>query len=192
MKVHSLSDKEVIHSVWITVKFTAASRRLWLSGLTRYPSNLPTSTTFLPLLQNDLLTAVLPSAPAVLLRWSLLRSNDERGLVLFFFFREEFHKRARLFLEIKLRSCWSKWLCGLRNWSAVVRLLGLRSRIPMEALMSVCCLCCQVEISATGWSLVQRSPTERRVSEGDRESSTWGGCGPLGGCCSMRGGEDIA
>jgi hypothetical protein len=25
-------------------------------------------------------------------------------------------------------------------------------------------VCCQVEVSATGWSLVQRSPTERGVS----------------------------
>ena len=26
--------------------------------------------------------------------------------------------------------------------------------------MSVCCVCCQVEVSATSWSLVQRSPTD--------------------------------
>jgi hypothetical protein len=25
------------------------------------------------------------------------------------------------------------------------------------------CLCCQVEISTTGWSLIQRSPTDYRV-----------------------------
>jgi hypothetical protein len=31
--------------------------------------------------------------------------------------------------------------------------------------------CCQVEVSATGWSLVQRSPTECGVSECDREAS---------------------
>jgi hypothetical protein len=24
----------------------------------------------------------------------------------------------------------------------------------------LCCVCCQVEVSATGWSLVQRSPTD--------------------------------
>jgi hypothetical protein len=41
--------------------------------------------------------------------------------------------------------------------------------------MDVCLLwvlCCQVEVSATGWSLVQRSPTECGVSECDREAST--------------------
>jgi hypothetical protein len=32
--------------------------------------------------------------------------------------------------------------------------------------------CCQVEASATGWSLVQRSPTECGVSECDLEAST--------------------
>jgi hypothetical protein len=26
--------------------------------------------------------------------------------------------------------------------------------------MFLCCVCCQVEVSATGWSLVQRSPTD--------------------------------
>jgi hypothetical protein len=29
-------------------------------------------------------------------------------------------------------------------------------------------VCCQVEVSASGWSLVQRSPTESGVSECDR------------------------
>jgi hypothetical protein len=39
--------------------------------------------------------------------------------------------------------------------------------------MSVCCECCycQVELSASGWSLVQRSPTECGVSECNREAS---------------------
>ena len=33
-------------------------------------------------------------------------------------------------------------------------------------------LCCQVEVSASGWSLFQRSPTECAVSECDFETST--------------------
>jgi hypothetical protein len=37
------------------------------------------------------------------------------------------------------------------------------------SLVSV--VCCLVEVSATGWSLVQRSPTECGVSECDREAS---------------------
>jgi len=32
--------------------------------------------------------------------------------------------------------------------------------------------CCRVEVSASGWSLVQSSPTDCGVSECDREAST--------------------
>jgi len=35
-----------------------------------------------------------------------------------------------------------------------------------------CCGCCQVEVSATGQSLVHRSPTECGMSECDRGTST--------------------
>jgi hypothetical protein len=52
--------------------------------------------------------------------------------------------------------------------------------------MPVCVVCCQVEVSATGRSLVQRSPTECGVSECDRKASKKGrGPGPTGGCCAM-------
>ena len=39
---------------------------------------------------------------------------------------------------------------------------------------------CQVELSATGRSVVQRSPTDCGVSECDREVSIMRGSGPLG------------
>jgi hypothetical protein len=49
-------------------------------------------------------------------------------------------------------------------------------------------LCCQVEVSATGWSLVQRSPTECGVSECDRVASitrkAWPT--PTRGCCAVK------
>jgi hypothetical protein len=38
-------------------------------------------------------------------------------------------------------------------------------------LSVVSVVCCLVEVSATSWSLVQRSPTECSVSECDREAS---------------------
>jgi hypothetical protein len=47
-------------------------------------------------------------------------------------------------------------------------------------------VCCQVEVSATGWSLVQRSPTECGVSECDREASETGGLGPQGAVERLR------
>jgi hypothetical protein len=58
----------------------------------------------------------------------------------------------------------SQWPRGLRRGSATAGLLGLRVRV-------VSIVCCQVEVSASGWSLVQRSPTERGMSECDREAS---------------------
>jgi hypothetical protein len=63
------------------------------------------------------------------------------------------------------------------------RLLGLWVRIPPAVRMPVTCECCQLEISASGWSLVQRNPTECRVSECDREAPmrrTWPKRGLLG------------
>ena len=38
---------------------------------------------------------------------------------------------------------------------------------------------CQLEVSVSGWSLVQRSPTDCAVSECDHDSSIMGGLGPL-------------
>ena len=64
------------------------------------------------------------------------------------------------------RNSRSQWPRGLRRGSAAPRLLGLRVRIPpgqgCQSLVSV--VCCQVEVSASGSSLVQRSPTECGVS----------------------------
>jgi hypothetical protein len=67
-------------------------------------------------------------------------------------------------------SCRSQWPRCLRRGSAAERLLGSWVRIPPGAWMFVSCecLCCQVEISATGRSLVQRSPTDCGVSECDQ------------------------
>jgi hypothetical protein len=58
------------------------------------------------------------------------------------------------------------WVCG-RLFAGIV------GSIPAGAwcLSVVSVVCCQVQVSATGRSLVQRSPTECGVSECDRESS---------------------
>jgi hypothetical protein len=55
----------------------------------------------------------------------------------------------------------SQWPRGLRRRSTAARLLRSLVRIPPGAWMFVVCvMCCQVEVSATSWSLVQRSPTD--------------------------------
>jgi hypothetical protein len=58
---------------------------------------------------------------------------------------------------------------------------------PAAAWMPVSCECCycQVTVTASGWSLVQRSPTECGVSEYDREASTMRRSWPTRVCCAM-------
>jgi hypothetical protein len=68
--------------------------------------------------------------------------------------------------------CRLQWPRGLRRGSTVVRLLGLRVRIPPEhGCLSVSVVYRQVVFSATGRTLVQRSSTECDVSECDRRAS---------------------
>jgi hypothetical protein len=47
-------------------------------------------------------------------------------------------------------------------------------------------VCCQVEVFATSWSLVQRSPTECGVSECDRGASIMRRPWHARGCCAMK------
>ena len=74
----------------------------------------------------------------------------------------------------------SRWPRDVRRGFAAARLLGLWVRIPqghgwMDGCLSlVSVMCCQVEVSIMGRSLVQRSPTERGVSECDLETSSKG------------------
>ena len=78
--------------------------------------------------------------------------------------------------------CRCRWPHGLRRGSAAARLLGLRVRIPLGAWMCVVSVVCyQVEVAASGWSLVQRSPTECGVSECDRGSAKLMRPWPTGG-----------
>jgi hypothetical protein len=67
------------------------------------------------------------------------------------------------------------WPCVPRGESAAAPPLELWVRIPPKSgcLSLVSVVCCQVVVSATGWSLVQRSPTEYSVTECHSEASTW-------------------
>jgi hypothetical protein len=73
-----------------------------------------------------------------------------------------------IFTEITNNSTDSDGRNVLRCGSAPVRLLGLQVRIPLGGMSLVCCV---VEVSANGRSLVRRSPTECGVSECDRGTS---------------------
>jgi hypothetical protein len=78
-----------------------------------------------------------------------------------------------------------QWQRDLRRRSAATRLLKSWVRIPLGAqnLSVVNVVCCQLEVSATIWSLVQRIPTNCGASwcviSKTRE---WRGLVPLGGC----------
>jgi hypothetical protein len=61
---------------------------------------------------------------------------------------------------------------------------GFESRQGRGCLSVVIVACCQVEVSATGQSVVQRSPTDCGVSERDREASIMRRPWPTGGCCA--------
>jgi len=64
-----------------------------------------------------------------------------------------------LFCVANLLLSRSQWPRGLRSSSAATRLLKLWVRIHRgHGCLSV--VCCQVEVSATSWSLVQTSPTD--------------------------------
>jgi hypothetical protein len=59
------------------------------------------------------------------------------------------------------------------------------SRWGQGRLSLVSTACCQVEVSASGWSLVQSSPTECGVSECDSDSSIMRRPWPTTSCCAM-------
>jgi hypothetical protein len=80
----------------------------------------------------------------------------------------------------------SQLLHGVRGGPATHRFLGLRVRIPPGAWMSVVyVVCCHVEVSATVWSLVRRSPTDCGVPEYNREATEVRRPWPTRGCCAM-------
>jgi hypothetical protein len=68
------------------------------------------------------------------------------------------------------------WVFG----RSLTRIVGSNLTGGHGCLSLVSVVCCQVEVSATSWSLVQRSPTECGVSKVcDHETSTKrGGPGP--------------
>jgi len=84
--------------------------------------------------------------------------------------------------HISVRITGEKRLCktsneDLRNLFSpynITSLAGIVGSNPARGLYvsHVSVVCCQVEVSVSGWSLVHRSPTECGVSECDHEPST--------------------
>jgi hypothetical protein len=79
-------------------------------------------------------------------------------------------------------------LCYLTRphiWPFVSCDCGFESRRRHGSLSVVIVVCCQVEVSAWGWSLFQRNPTECGVSQRDREISIKRRPWPTRGCYMM-------
>jgi len=98
--------------------------------------------------------------------------------------------RCRLFPRGDVCSIYScsewpqRWVLG-RSLGGIV---GSNSAGEHGCLSLVSVVCYQVEISASGWSLVQRSPTGCGVYECDRKVSIMRRHWPTRGCCAMGGG----
>jgi hypothetical protein len=74
-----------------------------------------------------------------------------------------------------------------KAWGCERSLAGVAVSNPAGAWMSlVSVVCCQVQVCASGWSLVQRSPTECGVSECDREASIMRRFWPIRGCRAIK------
>jgi hypothetical protein len=79
------------------------------------------------------------------------------------------------------RTVWGVGLRPLAFWDFGFE---FRRREGCMCLPSV--LCYQVDVSASGWSLLHRSPTECGVSECDHEASIKEGPWPTRGCCATK------
>jgi len=65
-------------------------------------------------------------------------------------------------------------------WDCKFESRGVHGSLPLINIV-----CCQVQISASGWSPIQRSLIECGVSECDREASTLKRACPIRGCRTM-------
>ena len=73
------------------------------------------------------------------------------------------------------------WVCR-RSLAGIVGSTAAEGH-GCSSLVSI--VCCQAEVSASGWSLEQRSPTECGASECDHESLIMSRTWPTRGCCTI-------
>ena len=86
-------------------------------------------------------------------------------------------------ISLYSRSCRSQWP---RRKAACLLVLRFESRQGHGCPSLVSVVCCQAEVSTSGWSLVQRSRTECGVPECDREASIIRRPWPTMGRCVLK------
>ena len=74
------------------------------------------------------------------------------------------------------------WVCG----RSLAGIAGSNPAGGMDDFSLVSVVSCHVEVSASGWSLVQRSPIECDVSHCDREAWIMGRPRPTRGCLAKK------
>jgi hypothetical protein len=76
-------------------------------------------------------------------------------------FNSEYYLNRTILLCMPCTLGRSQWPHGLRRWSAAACWdFGFESHRGHGCLSLVSVVCCQVEVSVTGWSLLQRSPID--------------------------------
>ena len=93
--------------------------------------------------------------------WQISTVHQMQRAKLIAFSHRKCHLSYSAYLRTFSMGCRSQWPRGLRRRSTAARLLRLWVQIPLGACLSVVSVvCCQLEVSATQWSCVQRSPTD--------------------------------
>ena len=103
-------------------------------------------------------------------------------------FPNEGHKRHKIIIIIIIiiiikKNCnhSDRAVSGVRL-QPLAGIVGSKPSMDMDACLLLSVVCCQVEVSTSGWSPVQRSPTEGGVSQCDRGASTMTKPWPNRGC----------
>jgi len=103
----------------------------------------------------------------ILPRWTLCNTHKH---ISYWFTETNVCSRA-VWVVLQPLFCWD---CGFKS-----------RRGAWKSVSCECGVCCQVEVSTSGRSLVQRSPVECGVSECDHESSKMSRLRSTGGCCVL-------
>jgi hypothetical protein len=94
--------------------------------------------------------------------------------------KQDWHQAEPVPVAVRFQA----WVCS-RSIAGIAGNASSNTPGGHACLSLVSVVCCQVEVSASGWSLGQKSPTECGVSECNREASIMRRPWPTGAFCTM-------